>query len=54
MTRHFFTDEFDEDVTRCEYCMANIAWNWEYPTCEEYRAYNKANNEALRAKVTNR
>jgi len=52
--KHYFSDLLDDEVIRCEYCGANALWNKEYPTCEGYRAYNKARNEALRAKVTNR
>lgn len=52
--KHYFSDWLDDEVIRCEHCGANVLWNKEYPTCEEYRAWNEARNAALRAKVTNR
>jgi hypothetical protein len=48
---HDFSDWLDEDVTRCEKCGANVLWNREYPKCDDYLAYNKANNEKLRANL---
>jgi len=52
MTKHYFSDWLDDEVTRCENCGMNILNP--YKTCEEYTAFNKARNEALRAKITNR
>ena len=52
MTKHYFSDWLDDEVIRCENCGMNVLNP--YKTCEEYTAFNKARNEALRAKVTNR
>ena len=50
MTKHYFSDWLDDEVIRCENCGMNVLNP--YKTCEEYTAFNKARNEALRAKVT--
>jgi hypothetical protein len=50
--KHDFSYELDDEVMRCYNCGMNVLNP--YKTCEEYTAFNKARNEALRAKVTNR
>ena len=48
---HIFSDLIDEDVIRCEECMANVLWAREYPTCEAYLAYNQERNRKLRERM---
>lgn len=45
---HIWSDWIDEDVTRCENCMANILWVSQYPSCDGYLAYSKEKNRKLR------
>jgi hypothetical protein len=45
---HYFSNQMDEDVIRCEDCGANVLWNKEYPTCEAYNAYRDERNRKLR------
>jgi DNA-directed RNA polymerase subunit RPC12/RpoP len=51
MTYHEFSTDLDGEVMRCDNCGMNVLHK--IRTCEEYTEYNRARNEALRAKITN-